>query len=274
MNKKIIEEFFEIDPGDVPKIGIAYITDKQYIVYKTFAETRDINHFGLIDKIDEWVHPGDWIKGNRKFERVKRENNVYIDLYNNYVDAIFAYIHLPVNMELSYSEYLYIESFLDCVDAINSKISSKNRNIEVKVITINPRYLNEDNKKGIKHIKEKLRELVTKDISFSEERIVGSTLPRKDILESISFHVDIKGCKNLVDLYRAMNVCDKYYNDDYYRDLFLSVFPNYPEVGVLFNEIRKSCIGPIIFDNLTFANIYDTLSNIYNNYAVFSKKTK
>ena len=265
MNRKKIESFFEKVPGDVPKIGIAYISDKQYIVYKTYDDDKqNNNHPKLIDKVDKWVYPDDWSNSASESENVRRDNIAYIDLYNNNDDVVFAYIHLPGNMELSYSEYLFIKSFLDV-------INSNNCNIEVKVITSNPKYLPEDNEKGIDHIKKKLEEFVTKNVHFDNERIVGQTLSKEDILKSISFHINLSDCKSFCDLINVMGICDRYYNDSYYRDYFLRVFPNYLEVKQLIDEMNFSS------DNMTIVgvslnNIYDVLNGYYNTGVGYRKR--
>ena len=198
--------------------------------------------------------------------------NNFVD-YDNECD-IFLYIELPSNNELSKSQYMFICKILDEVDKFNSEVPDK-RKVDIKYFLKNPEFLSSDfsdiEPENVDDVKRILLNFVTKDVHFDKEKIVGEVFPGEVIIDNMMFHININACRTFIDLIKVMELCDRYYNDDYYHDLFIKMFPNYENVVLLFEKIKyinqnDFDLNKIIFNDLSFENIYDVLSSICDYY--------
>ena len=95
--------------------------------------------------------------------------------------------------------------------------------------------------------------LVTKKFIIDEETIIGKTLDNNSIIESMMYHIDLENALCLLDIKVSIKRCNKYYNDSYYKEYLLSIFPNFLEVYSL-------------IDRFNYDDLLDEVSNVnYNN---------
>ncbi len=254
--KNEIYDFYSFDPWSSPALGVAYISDKQYAFDKKMGNPS-IRHENIIDSIDSKIHPD---QNPQDRSVAARDNNAYIYLYGNYYMDIFIftmYINLPGNNELSLSQYMFLCSILDKTNAF---VKEKNKKVKIIISSMNMKFDDIIDDMDIQKIKDNLLKRVTKSIHFEEETIVGTTLSEDVKAKAMLFHINLENCKNINNLINSMDICDKYYKDSFYHDLFCKVFPNYLEVNSLINKIKDSAYKNIEFTDLTIENIYDKIS--------------
>ncbi len=256
--------------------GVYFITDKQ-LLFKSFVRTEEdggrqniVGHPKMIREIDELIYDDN----EKDLNTDRRPYNTYIYLSKDYEskDKFMQFvISLPENGYISLSEYLLLCKTLDELDEYNKYECLPKE--KCKYINV----LNDDNDDivyyDVEGARKKISECVIGYPELHQEKIDSDMLRKKgihgellsddEIEEIIRKYIDFSKCNSVNDLLRIMKLCDRYYNDSYYHDYFLKVFPNYLEVKHLIEEMNFSS------DNMTIVgvslnNIYDVLSSYYN----------
>ena len=261
-------------------IGLYFITDKQSLFMSSIRtidngiRNENFGHRDFIRKIDGIIYDDNEMDPDFNL----RTYNTYIYLFKDYESRYMHYlISLPENEYISLSEYMLLNKALDELEEYNKHVclpEEKCKHISILIGDI------EEDDKNVDEARSILRKFTigypelhketTDDYVLRKNGISGETLSEDEIIVVIKNYVDFSKCNSFNNLLRLMELCDRYYNDSYYCDFFLKVFPNYLEVAKLVNEIIGLNISDFELDNLTFDNIYDTLNSIYSNYrAIF-----
>ena len=232
--------------------GVSLITDKQYIFY-TQLDNSDITHDKIYTKLENEIHPNDKRDG---FKAI-RDNNIHIASVGHEL-----VIYLPDNKLLSLNQYKYIINMLNEVDRFN-----KENNTNILLYAVYPRLLKGVIKtRDINEFKEKISSLVTKEFIIEEESIIGSKLDDNNIIESMRYHIDLENALCLLDIKVSLKRCNKYYNDSYYKEYLLSIFPDFIEVYSLINKFDYNDLLDEV-SGVNYSNVKDILLSKLNDYS-------
>ena len=232
--------------------GVCLITDKQYIFY-TQLDNSDITHDEIYTKLENEIHPNDVRDG---FKAI-RNNNIHIASVGHEL-----VIYLPDNKLLSLNQYKYIINMLNEVDRFN-----KENNTDILLYASYPRLLERVIKtRDTKKFKEKISSLVTKEFIIEEESIIGIRLDDNSIIESMRYHIDLENALCLLDIKVSLKRCNKYYNDSYYKEYLLSIFPDFIEVYSLINKLDYDDLLDEV-SGVNYNNVKDILLSKLNDYS-------
>ena len=232
--------------------GVLVITDKQSVFYVQ-DEYDNKHHDGLYTDIENIIHPTDIREG---FAAV-RDNNIYIaSLGHQFV------IYLPENRNLSKNQYIFLSNILDEVNRFNV-----DNNRITPLYSSYPRLFEEQYETdNIDEMKNKLFNLITKEISIDEEVIIGDVLDSDTIIISMMYHIDLENALCLLDIKESLKMCNKYYNDSYYKNYLLNIFPDFLEVYSLINRFNYDDLLEEV-SNVNYNNIKDILLSKLNDYS-------
>ena len=232
--------------------GVSLITDKQSIFYTQF-DNSDITHDKIYTKLENEIHPNDVRDG---FKAI-RDNNIHIASVGHEL-----VIYLPDNKLLSLNQYKHLCYMLNQVDKFN-----KENNTNILLYATYPRLLEKVIKtRDVNQFKEKMYSLITKKIIIDEEIIIGNILDNNSIIESMMYHIDLENALCLLDIKESLKMCNKYYNDSYYKEYLLSIFPNFLEVYSLINRFNYDDLLEEV-SNVNYNNIKDILLSKLNDYS-------
>ena len=232
--------------------GVGLITDKQYIFY-TQLDNSDITLDEIYTKLENEIHPNDQRDG---FKAI-RDNNIHIASVGHEL-----IIYLPDNKLLSLNQYKYIINMLNEVDRFN-----KENNTNILLYASDPRLLEREIRtRDINEFKEKISSLVTKEFVIDEESIIGSTLDNNSIIESMRYHIDLEDSLCLLDVKVSLKRCNKYYNDSYYKEYLLNIFPDFIEVYNLINRFNYDDLLDEV-SGVNYSNVKDILLSKLNDYS-------
>ena len=265
-----------IDSNIVTGVGAYFITDKQ-LLFKSYLRNeeddgRDMyGHPKIFKEIDEKIYDDNEMNPNTN----RRPYNIYIYMSKNYYSGYMQFlISLPETGYISLSEYIFLSNVLDELDEFNKyRNLSEDKCKYISILKSDKDYedLNVIEAKRVirgctighqnLHKEKMIGELQ------GEDDITGEVLSEDDIIRVISYYIDFSKCNDFNDLLNMMNLCDRYYNDSYYHDFFVKIFPNYLATYNIVDKINRLNIDNIIISGLSFDNIYETLNNIYNRYS-------
>ena len=176
------------------------ITDKQYVFYVQ----KDLNdkryHHELYIDIENTIHPNDQRDGMEAI----RNNNVYVASLGHEIA-----IYLPECRLLSLAQYKFLEKVLDIIDKYNKKY-----NDNILIYAAYPRLLEQGLKtKDVDETRNFLFDLITKEMIFNDEVIIGNGLSDAEKIECIKYHVDLENCHIPMDFDVSINRLKKYYED-------------------------------------------------------------
>lgn len=252
--------------------GVYYITNKQ-LLFKSYARTEEdggrenlSDHSQIIREIDGLIYDDNDM--DSKTDR--RPYNIYIYMSKDYYSDFMQFvISLPESGHISLSQRIFLCKVLDELDEYNKYVCLAEK--KCKYISV----FNDDDDDtkyfNVEEARTKISECVTGYQELHLEKIdsdmlekngiYGKTLSDDEIEKVIRKYIDFSECNSANDLLRIMKLCDRYYNDSYYRDYFLKVFPNYLEVEHLIKEMKPDNMNVV---GISLNNIYDVLSSYYN----------
>ena len=252
--------------------GVYYITDKQ-LLFKSYARTEEdggrenlSDHSQIIREIDGLIYDDNDM--DSKTDR--RPYNIYIYMSKDYYSDFMQFvISLPESGYISLSQRIFLCKVLDELDEYNKYVCLSLE--KCKYISV---FNNDDDDTKYFNVEEartKISECVTDYQELHLEKIdgdvlekngiYGKTLSDDEIEKVIRKYIDFSECNSVNDLLRIMKLCDRYYNDSYYHDYFLKVFPNYLEVEHLIKEMKPDNMNVV---GISLNNIYDVLSGNYS----------
>ena len=229
------------------KKGVGVITDKQTIFYSQILDGDFLTHEQSANAIEKNIHPnmknanifnGDFLNNIHMFSLGRKE----------------LIIDLPPNGDFSMNQYRMLSFVLDQVDRFNKDFP--NEKVDITIFSINNN-ISLYNSYDVSVIKNNLKKMVTKSLEIDDEVIIGQTLNEDDYLSSIEFQSNIFESRNIHQLIDRLDFLYEYYNDDYYKEYLLKVFPNFINVYNLLPLLRK-CEN-IEITNVNFENVQDIL---------------
>lgn len=198
-----------------PKIrGVAVVTDKQSIFYSQILKDDYKTHDNIMICIENEIHPYDKREG---WDAI-RQNHAYLASVGKEL-----VINLPDNGELSLNQASLICSILDEVE----KINQENENHKIKIDCYGSKENSIFDIYDIEKMKRHIKSCVTQNQILEPEKIIGKTLSELEREKHIKQSLSLSNFANHIEL---MNRCREYYNDDFYHDLFIKVFPDYEKI--------------------------------------------
>ena len=257
------EDYFDYCKNNRSIRGLWVITDKQSIFYSQVLRDDFRTHDNIQIDIENEIHPNNQIEGwgaIRPSHACIASAGVELEIY------------MPDNGKLSYSQAKFITDALNIVEKFNSNEENKRK---IKINLYEPP--NKESKYGvtaiedIKLLKDKLQNEITHNIDIEEEKIIGTTLPKEEVINNILSNLNAP-YRNVDELSLLLGKCKSYINDDYYKDIFKELIPNYKNIEKLFDILKELYIQSDKIETMTLDNLEETLYNLIKN-SFKNKKT-
>lgn len=230
--------------------GVSVVTDKQCIFY-TQVDNDNCTHEQLCAKIENEIHPDNKKEGLQSL----RKNNTYVTSLGKELT-----IFLPKNWLFSLSQFKFLEKLLNQIDKYN-----KDYNKEVLIYVHFPTSLSKRLKTtSIEEAKRVLYKAVTREIVFDKELIIGTTLSLDEQVECMKYNIDLETCDILIDLLVSISRCRKYYEDEFYRENFKRIFPNFEKIELILKNIVKLYDEELDVSGVNYSNIEEVLCSKIN----------
>ena len=255
--------------------GAAVITDKQYIFYSQLLNGDYGTHNDIEIKIENAIHPH-----NQKFGwEAYNSNHAYMASVGKEL-----IICMPENGVLTLAQAKFMSDILDQTNKFNLEQVDENKKINIVFFDTSKNESVSDTK-DVDLLKQKIKKRVTKNILIEEEEIIGTTLTKEEIKDNLRTDLAIKDCTNLKEVKVKINQCFIYLNDNYYKEFFHELFPDYQEVKQLINILpdpflEKEKISNIDFNTLkeylyssikTIFKYYNSYDELYQTFCCFDK---
>ena len=259
------EDYFDYCKNNRSIRGLWVITDKQSIFYSQVLRNDLRTHDNIQIDIENEIHPNNQIDGWGAI----RPSHACIASAGSELN-----IFMPDNGKLSYSQAKFITDALNIVEKFNS---NKKNSRKIKINLYEPP--SKESKYGvtaiedIKLLKDKLQKEITHNIDIEEEKIIGTTLPKEGVINNILSNLNAP-YKNVDELSLFLGKCKSYINDDYYKDVFKELMPNYKNIERLYEVLVKLHMQSEKLENRTLENLeeklYNLIKNSFNNKKTFS----
>ncbi len=237
--------------------AVGVITDKQLVFYSQILKNDYATHDNIAVDIENTIHP----KQERRGWDAIRENNIHFFC----LGPSTLLIDLPQDQRLSMSQVSLVESVLREVDKYNSECTYDFEMVRVEF------YSSRQNEKVSKltetnEIIAELKKMVTTNYIIDDEEIIGKKLDAEKIHDNIKYHIGLDKCKSIEELLITIFRCKNYYEDSYYRSIFMGVFPNYKRVRALAFVVDSLQLDSVNVSGINFTNIGDFLFNLVNKF--------
>lgn len=259
------EDYFDYCKNNRSIRGLWVITDKQSIFYSQVLRNDLRTHDNIQIDIENEIHPNNQIDGWGAI----RPSHACIASAGSELN-----IFMPDNGKLSYSQAKFITDALNIVEKFNSNEKNSRK---IKINLYEPP--SKESKYGvtaiedIKLLKDKLQKEITHNIDIEEEKIIGTTLPKEGVINNILSNLNAP-YKNVDELSLFLGKCKSYINDDYYKDVFKELMPNYKNIERLYEVLVKLHMQSEKLENRTLENLeeklYNLIKNSFNNKKTFS----
>ena len=257
------EDYFDYCKNNRRIRGLWVITDKQSIFYSQVLRDDYRTHDNIQIDIENEIHPNNQIENwgaIRPSHACIASAGVELEIY------------MPDNGKLSYSQAKFITDALNIVEKFNSNEENKRK---IKINLYEPP--NKESKydvtaiEDIKLLKDKLQNEITHNIDIEEEKIIGTTLPKEEVINNILSNLNAP-YRNVDELSLLLGKCKSYIYDDYYKDVFIELIPNYKNIKKLFDILKELYIQSDKIETMTLDNLEETLYNLIKN-SFKNKKT-
>ena len=257
------EDYFDYCKNNRKIRGLWVITDKQSIFYSQVLRDDYRTHDNIQIDIENEIHPNNQIENwgaIRPSHACIASAGVELEIY------------MPDNGKLSYSQAKFITDALNIVEKFNSNEENKRK---IKINLYEPP--NKESKydvtaiEDIKLLKDKLQNEITHNIDIEEEKIIGTTLPKEEVINNILSNLNAP-YRNVDELSLLLGKCKSYINDDYYKDIFKELIPNYKNIKKLFDILKELYIQSDKIETMTLDNLEEKLYNLIKN-SFKNKKT-
>ena len=259
------EDYFDYCKNNRSIRGLWVITDKQSIFYSQVLRDDFRTHDSIQIDIENEIHPNNQIDGWGAI----RPSHACIASASSELN-----IFMPDNGKLSYSQAKFITDALNIVEKFNSN-EENSRKIKINLYEPPSKESKYDvtTIEDIKLLKDKLQKEITHNIDIEEEKIIGTTLPKEEVINNIISNLNAP-YRNVDELSLFLGKCKSYINDDYYKDVFKELMPNYKNIERLYTILVKLYMQSEKLENLTLENLeeklYNLIKNSFNNKKTFS----
>lgn len=247
------EDYFDYCKNNRSIRGLWVITDKQSIFYSQVLRDDYRTHDNIQIDIENEIHPNNQIEG---WDAIRPSHASIASA------GVELEIYMPDNGKLSYSQAKFITDALNIVEKFNSNEENKRK---IKINLYEPP--NKESKydvtaiEDIKLLKDKLQNEITHNIDIEEEKIIGTTLPKEQVINNILSNLNAP-YRNVDELSLLLGKCKSYINDDYYKDIFKELIPNYKNIKKLFDILKELYIQSDKIETMTLDNLEETLYNL------------
>ncbi len=254
------EDYFDYCKNNRNIRGLWVITDKQSIFYSQVLRDDYRTHTDIQIDIENEIHPNNQIKG---WNAIRPSHACIASI------GVELEIYMPDNGKLSYSQAKFITDALNIVEKFNSN-EENSRKIKINLYEPPSKESKYDVTaiEDIKLLKDKLQNEITHNIDIEEEKIIGTTLPKEEVVNNILSNLNAS-YRNADELLLLVGKCKSYINDDYYKDVFIELMPNYKNIEKLYSVLVKLNIQSEKLENVTLDNLeeklYALLKNSFNN---------
>ena len=233
--------------------GVGIVSDKQMVFYIQLLGEEYATHDNIAVRMENEIHP----ESRRNGWNAIRENNIHI--FSTGEELI---IDLPNNGDFTRSQYLFLNEILNQVQKYNTEVEETKR-VWVMIGCYDRNHFQDYDRYDLEGIKEELKYLVTRDITLEEECIIGTTLELSKQKENMKFQLNLENCQTINDFFQFLKKAKRYYEDDYYGELFDSLIPNFLDI---WNYLPKISIedGLKEFHSLTYQNLIEKLEEFTN----------
>ena len=229
--------------------GVFLITDKQSVFY-SYVKGDYYTHDETRIEIEKMIWPNKNIDGYRGINL----DNIFIASLGHEL-----LVEIPKG-RLSYSKYLLFLNILKEMDRFN-KSGLSNKKIALLILGRSETIYNSENP-NMDDVISKLKELRVCDVKLENEKIIGNTLDKDNIINCMKEQIALESCKCLGDLDISLLRCDKYYNDDYYSPYFKELFSDYSIAKNIFDEVYKRYDEDTPIMGITYDNIKDRINSL------------
>lgn len=195
------EDYFDYCKNNRRIRGLWVITDKQSIFYSQVLRDDYRTHDNIQIDIENEIHPNNQIENwgaIRPSHACIASAGVELEIY------------MPDNGKLSYSQAKFITDALNIVEKFNSNEENKRK---IKINLYEPP--NKESKydvtaiEDIKLLKDKLQNEITHNIDIEEEKIIGTTLPKEEVINNILSNLNAP-YRNVDELSLLLGKCKSY----------------------------------------------------------------
>ena len=220
-------------------VSVSVITDKQQL------NAISLNNVETHDSISEILN----LAINPDSNEFEENDNIYVALAGKNI-----FIDLPRSNHFSLSQYKFMVKLLDQIE----QFIKENSNYEMmNIMIMSPKIRDEFLK--IPEIKEKLKTLITQDISINSEIIIGNTLAKEDVIDSIKYNLNLESNITINELCSIINKCDILKKDTYYKQFIEELVPNLNEIDILVNLYYMCGLKKLVIENIDYSNIKEKL---------------
>ena len=145
---------------------------------------------------------------------------------------------MPENGELSLAQATFITDILDQTNQYMNEETDNCKKIKIDLFDTQEHESYFD-VTDIETLKQKIKGRVTSNITIEEEKIIGTTLSEEEIKKNLLKFLNLEKCSSLKDIINIINKCSMYYCDNYYKDMFCDIFPDYIEIKELMPLVTK-----------------------------------
>lgn len=206
--KRNVYEYFKYCYLEKNVCGAGIITSKQFVFYTQTDKYDHRTHDEIYMQIEQAIHIAS--------KTEKRDAILPFDVYLAAVD-FSLFIYLPDSQEFTYSQFVFLNDVLNQVEKFNQEVGEKPK---IKLWCYKSPNLDE---LDVESVREKLKEWITQDFTIEEELIIGTTLPKKVIKETMQMQLGINNCKTISDVLVMIARCEKYKSDSYFQPYFQEI---------------------------------------------------
>ena len=240
------EQYFDYCKNNKNIRGVWVITDKQSIFYSQVLKDDYRTHDDIYIDIENEIHPNEQKFG---WDAI-RQSHAYIASAGKEL-----MIQMPDNGKLSYTQAKFIIDTLNIVDKYNSNENNKKIKIDLFEPEEKESIFGKTTKEDIERLRNKIQSEITPNIQIEEEKIIGNTLPKNEVIDNIICNLNINSCKSVEDLLILLSKCSSYLEDEYYKEIFKEIMPNYKSIEVLNQILIASEVQNEQLENITLENL-------------------
>ncbi len=257
------EDYFDYcNENDKRTRGVWVITDKQCIFYSQVLRNDFATHNEIAGNIETEIYNDN----QRRYFDVRPRNAMMAST------GVELVIFMPDDGKLSYSQAEFIINELNIVEKFNDN-EENTRKIKIDLYEPPGKESKGDitSKEDIEMLKDKIKSEITHNIDIEEEKIIGTTLPKEEVINNILSNLNAP-YRNVDELSLLLGKCKSYINDDYYKDIFKELIPNYKNIKKLFDILKELYIQSDKIETMTLDNLEEKLYILIKN-SFKNKKT-
>ena len=106
-----------------------------------------------------------------------------------------------------------------------------------------------------------LRKRIEKQIISEDEIIIGEVHDKDTIMRNMAFNLDFKSAKTNKELVDKIKSAKTYYDDSYYHNYFMELFPNFEKINEFADFLCNNNIREIPAESIDIAGLENYFRN-------------